>query len=172
MVDYFRVSFKWLKQSFKLLTSLIVNRFCNLKHFLMFFNKIYLSKAELRRLSISKMPGCRGISADWQYMDSHNYVICSLLYELLPKRKSFWALNETFFAYKSWQSERKAIPTVWTRRTSYLYRLEQALDLSKNVTEPAKNDLGNNPLNSRTKWKLLKFSVAFSGINFNYIGIN
>jgi hypothetical protein len=25
-------------------------------------------------------------------------------------------------------------------------RLEQALDLSKNVSEPAKNDLGNSPL--------------------------
>jgi len=27
-------------------------------------------------------------------------------------------------------------------------RLERALDLSKNVSEPAKNDLGNSPLNS------------------------
>jgi hypothetical protein len=32
-------------------------------------------------------------------------------------------------------------------------RLERALDLSKNVSEPAKNDLGNNPFKRSPKKK-------------------
>jgi hypothetical protein len=35
-------------------------------------------------------------------------------------------------------------------------RLERALDLSKNVSEPAKNDLGNNPFSlDPTRWMIL-----------------
>jgi hypothetical protein len=36
-------------------------------------------------------------------------------------------------------------------------RLERALDLSKNVSEPAKNDLGNNPSTIENKMILAGF---------------
>jgi hypothetical protein len=40
-------------------------------------------------------------------------------------------------------------------------RLERALDLSKNVSEPAKNDLGNNPFSfDPTRWMIFLKSDA------------
>jgi len=43
-------------------------------------------------------------------------------------------------------------------------RLERALDLSINVSEPAKNDLGNNPLRPDPREIVCAFRKAGTGI--------
>jgi hypothetical protein len=65
----------------------------------------------------------------------------------LPKRKSFSALIETFLLINLDEVKEKRFQLLGPRG-EFWNRLERALDLSKNVSEPAKNDLGNSPSKS------------------------